>query len=69
MVDGLQMILEFLAADRDAMLDDQVGFGLGERVSLDGIRRIGELEIGGAFELGQRRGRPRAEAVELRLLV
>jgi hypothetical protein len=35
MIDGLQMIPELLAADRDSLLDHQIGFDLGERVPLD----------------------------------
>ena len=35
MIDGLQMIPKLLAADRDPLLDHQIGFDLGERVPLD----------------------------------
>ena len=67
-VDGLQMVLESLADDREAVLDDQVGFDLRQGVSLSGSGRVSELEIRGAFEPGQRRRNQRAQTVELRLL-
>ncbi len=53
MIDRLQVILEILAADRNAFLDHEVGFDPGERISLDRIRRVSQLEIMGVFEVGE----------------
>jgi hypothetical protein len=39
-IDGLEVILERLAADRDAMLDDLSRLAMGEGVALDRIRGV-----------------------------
>lgn len=44
-IDGLKVILERLAADRDALLDDEGGLDGAEGVSLDGARCVGELDV------------------------
>ena len=68
MVDRLKMILEFLAADRDALLDDEIRFELSERVSFDRVRRKGQFEILRVLETVERTLRVRPQAVEFNLL-
>jgi hypothetical protein len=53
MIDRLHVILERLAADRDALLDDQRGFGCRQRVPLDRVRRVGQFKIMDMLKVAQ----------------
>ena len=44
MVDCFQMVLEGLAADRDAFFQHQGGFAGGQRIALDCIGRVGDVD-------------------------
>ena len=68
MIDGFEMILELLAADGDALLDHQIGFDLGQRVSFNGVRGVGQLKVVSVFKVLERVRRQRAQPVKLRLL-
>ena len=68
-VDRLEMILELLAADRHALLDDQIGLDLRQRIPFDCVRGVGELEVVGMLEVGQRIRRQGAQPVQLRLFL
>src|SRR5579862_1172770 len=45
MAERLEMILERLAADRDAFFEDNRGLAAGQRVALDRVRAVGQLDI------------------------
>ena len=67
-VEGFEMILERLAADRDALLDDQGRLGGRQGVALDRVRRVGQFQVVRMLEIGERTGCPAQEPVELGLL-
>jgi hypothetical protein len=47
MIDGFEMIPELFTADGDALLDQHIGFDLGERVSFNGVRGVGQFKVVG----------------------
>ena len=63
-VECLQMILERLAADSNALLDDQRRFNRAERISLDSVRRVSDLDVVVMLQIAQRFQRERAQAIE-----
>ena len=67
-IDRFQVILERLAADRDPVLDDQCRLGGVERVPLDRVRGVGQLQIVNVLEVAEAPRRQRPQPVELRLL-
>ena len=69
MIDGLEMVAERFATHGNAVLDDFRRFAQREGVPLDGVRRVGEINIVVLLELRQGSRRQRAQAVELRLLL
>src|SRR5450755_2854555 len=54
MIDRLEMIAQRLAADCDAVLDDLGRLAARERVSLNGVRRVGQLDVVIFLELRER---------------
>jgi len=69
MIDRLHVILERLAADRDALFDDQRRLGRGECIPLDRVRCIGQFKIMDMLKVAQSSGRKRTEPIELGLLL
>src|SRR5438046_6946543 len=45
MADRLEMVLERLAANCNAFFEDDRGFAAGQRIALDRIRAVGQLDI------------------------
>jgi hypothetical protein len=69
MVDGFEMIAQRLAGDGNAVLDDFGGLAKGERVSLDRVGRVSQLDVVVFLELRQGGPRRRAQPIELRLFL
>jgi hypothetical protein len=69
MIDRLQVILQRLAANGDALLDNQGRLDGGQRVPLDRIGRIGQFNILAVLEVAQATGRTATKPVKLGLLV
>src|SRR5262245_41015291 len=67
-LDRFEMILERFAADRNALLDDQRCFGRAERVSLDRVRGVGQLQIVDMLKVTEPSACRRAPPVERRFL-
>ena len=68
MVDGLHVIFERLAANRDALLNGQRGFGGAERVPLNRVLRVGQFQIEDTIQVLLPAWGQDAEAVKLGLL-
>lgn len=68
-IDGFEVVLERLAADGDALLDNKRRLDGGEGVPLDGVRCVGEFEVLAVFEVGQPAGGGRPQPVKLGLLL
>jgi hypothetical protein len=64
-IDRFEMIFQRLAADCNAVLDHHPRFGGGQRVALDRIRRVGQLDIVRLVEVFEAVRRLRPEPVEL----
>jgi hypothetical protein len=62
------MLLERLAANRDAVLDDLGGFAQGQRVSLDRVRSESELDVVIFLQRAQGSRRHGPALIELGLL-
>ena len=60
MIDGFEMVAQRFAADGDPVLDDLGRFAKRERVSLDGVRGIGQLDVIMLLQLREGGGRQRA---------
>src|SRR5437667_12526748 len=45
MADRLEMVLERLAADRDALFEDDRGLAAAQRVAFDRVRAVGQLDV------------------------
>jgi hypothetical protein len=45
MADCFQMVFQRLAADRDALFQDQSRFAAGQRITFDRVRAVGQLDI------------------------
>jgi hypothetical protein len=67
-VDRFEMVLEWLAADRDPFLDDECRLGGAERVPLDRVRGVGQLEIVNVFEVAESGADHGTQPVKLRFL-
>src|ERR1019366_10359156 len=68
MIDRLQVILERLARDGDALLDDERGFGGGQRVALDRVRCVGQFEVASVIKIGQSMRHADAKPIEFGFL-
>ena len=64
-IDRLKMVLERLAADGDAFLDNERGLDGGERVSLDGVGRVSKFEVLHMLEVAQPARSARAQPIKL----
>jgi hypothetical protein len=53
MVDGFEVLAERFTADRNAVLDDFRGLAEAERVSLDRVGRVGQLDVVTFLQLRQ----------------
>ena len=67
MIDSFEMVAQRFATDRDPVLDDLGSLPKRERVSLDGVRGIGQLDVIMLLQLRQGNGRQRAQAIEFGL--
>jgi hypothetical protein len=67
-IDRLKVLAQRLAADGDAVFDDFGGFAVCKRISLNGIRGVGQLDIVIFLELCEDATRQWAQSVQLRLL-
>lgn len=68
MIDGFQMIPQWLAGNGDALFDDHGGFHRRERIPLNRIRCVGDFDIVGMLEVGQPMRCKGAQPVEFGLL-
>ena len=53
MVDGFEVLAERFTADRNAVLDDFRGLAEAERVPLDRVGRVGQLDVVTFLQLRQ----------------
>ena len=67
-IDRFEMIFQRLAADCNAVLDHDPRFGGGQRVALDRVRRVGQLDVIRPVEVLEAVRRLRPKPVELSLL-
>ncbi len=67
-VDRFEMVLERLAADRDPLLDDERRLGGAERVPLDRVRSVGQVEIVNVLEIAKSGAHHGTQPVKVRLL-
>ena len=51
MIEGLQVILEWLSAYGNSLLDNKRGLNRAEGVPLDGVRRVGDFHVVVVLEL------------------
>jgi len=63
------MVLKRLADNGNSLLDDKCGFDSTERVALDGIRGIGQLEVIEMLKVSERLQRQGPQFVEPLLCV
>jgi len=69
-IDGLEVLVQGLAPDGgDAMLDDLSRFPIGERIALDGVRGISQLDIVVLLKLCERCVRQRPQRIEAPLSI
>jgi len=64
-VDRFEMIFKRLAADRDPLLDDKRRLGGVERVPLNGVRGVGELQIVNVLKVAEAGARHGTQPVKL----
>src|SRR5438105_4431099 len=67
MADRLEMILQRLAADRDALFEDNRGFAAGQRIAFDGIRAVGQLDVIPGRQRREAARAQRTQSIELLL--
>jgi hypothetical protein len=67
MIDCLQMVLERLAADRDPVFDDEARLRGAERIPLDRVRGLSQLEIVDVLEIADAGAELPTQARELGL--
>ena len=68
-IDRLKVFAQRFAADGDAVFDHFRRLTVGKRVSFDGVRGVGQLDVVIFLELRERVTRQRAQSVQLLLLL
>src|ERR1700730_139077 len=61
------MVLQRLAADPEALFEDDRGFAAGQRVAFDGVRAVGQLDIVPGRQRRKAARAQRAQSIELLL--